>query len=109
MTRQEFCEQFKKMSNDISFKISGIEYHIYYLPVCRENGEFGYDELLIGVRKEIIDFFDAHENDTGDIDWFTPYAKFKTLDDMLEGYLIGGVPLGEQLDKIYDLWWVICV
>lgn len=104
MTREEFCKNIDKMSNDIYVKLLNCEYHITYTPKQYEDERWGYDELLI-TDCEILEAYDKeHENDTEEYDWFATYSRFKTLEELLDGFLIDGVPLGQLLDKIDDMW-----
>ena len=93
MTKSEFKRIIGTQGNDIYFELAGNEFNIGYLPVPLENGRCGYDRLGIYEipKKEITD------EDELDISWY------KTVDELLEKYVIEGSPLINQLDKVKNM------
>ena len=94
MTRKELIDKLPHMSNDMYFDLNGKQYNMSYTPVSLGNGAlvalggdsaFGYNEIGICqmpyVSEEFVQFF-------------------KTIDELLDNYIIDGNPLGEQLDNV---------
>ena len=84
--------------NDIHFELANKKFAITYCPVPLGNGAFGFDE--IGIFEE--PGTDFNDEDELDIAWF------KTVDEMLDKYIIDGCALGELLDKIEDIHGTPC-
>ena len=109
MTRNEFYENINQLGACIYFDILGEEYTVAYTPVYRlETETFGFDEICICASKILNDFELDYECDIEDYDPFIPFARFKTIDEMLNNYLIEGVPLRELLDKVKNMHGIPC-
>ena len=107
MTRQEFENNVNTMGINIFFKMLGEVYFITYIPVhFVELDKWGYREIGINSELAIDEYHEKHKNDD-DYYYRDVYVWYKTLDELLDGYKIDGVPLGELLDKIEDMWGVV--
>lgn len=89
MNRSEFIHKILHvLGNDIYFDLFDKQYNVGYDPVALGNGEFGFDEIGI-YQMPYVD----EEN----------VRYFKTIDEMVDNYIIDGKPLGEHLDNIQNL------
>ena len=104
MTRQEFENNVDAMGMKVFFKMLGEVYLINYIPVhFVELDKWGYREIGINKKIAVEEYYEKHKNDE-EYDFRAEYEWYKTLDELLDGYKIDGVPLGELLDKVEDMW-----
>lgn len=83
MTKNELIHVVYTQGHRFCFSCRGEKYDFGFVPTG--NDEIPFEELIIG-RAEV-----AEE------------AVFNSIDEMLENYLIGGVPLLELLPEIHDM------
>ena len=86
MTKNEFKNNIDTQGNDIYFTLKGRKFNVGYLPISLGNGDMGFDKIGIYEIK-----------DESQVNWF------KDVDEMLQGYVIDGIPLGDLLDKVRDM------
>ena len=104
MTREEFYKNINQLGWSIYFDILGEEYNIAYTPVYRlDTNTLDFDEICICATKMLDSFEYETECDVEDYDLFLPYSRFKSIDEMLNKYLIDGIPLGALLDKVENM------
>ena len=101
MTKEKFHELIHSQGNCIYFNVNGDEYNIGYIPVQFEDKTWGYERIGI-CNVEVAESLYNEEDD------YDPYTWFKTADDMLEQYLIDGVPLEKHLCDIQNMRGIPC-
>ena len=86
MTKNEFKNNIDTQGNDIYFTFNGRKFNLGYIPIAIGNGKFVFDKIGIYEIK-----------DETKISWY------KTVDEMLQGYVIDGKPLEDLLDDVQDM------
>ena len=86
MTKDKFKNNIDTQGNDIYFTLNGRKFNVGYLPVSLGNGVMGFDRIGIYEVKDEAKF-----------KWY------KDVDEMLKGYVIDGIPLGDLLDDVQDM------
>ena len=86
MTKNKFKNNIDVLGNDIYFTLNGRKFNVGYLPVPLGNGDMGFDRIGIYEIK-----------DESEVKWY------KNVDEMLNSYVIDGIPLGDILDDVQDM------
>jgi hypothetical protein len=86
MTKNEFKNNIDTQGNDIYFTLNGRKFNLGYIPVSLGNGDMGFDRIGIYEIKDEVK-----------VKWY------KDVDEMLKGYVIDGIPLGDLLDDVQDM------
>ena len=106
MTRQEFENNVNTMGNPIYFKLFGEQYSMSPMLINSGLKIVGLEEIGINSELAIDEYHEKHKNDD-DYYYRDVYVWYKTVDELLDGFKIDGIPLGELLDKVEDMWGVV--